>query len=275
MKEYTSVADMHTHSLHSHDSECPIEEMCISQISKGTKIFAVTNHCDIYSFNDYDIYTPLIKCKKEIELLNKKYGDKCLILSGIEISEGFWYPKEYKKARNLVPYDVIIGSVHCVKYKDLTMAYSKINFSNLSQEIIYEYLDCYFNDIIKMLEFMEFDILGHLTCPIRYIKGKYGINIDLERYNAKICKILNMIIEKKIALEVNTSSYNILNDFMPSEEILKIYYSMGGELVTLGSDAHISQNASVNFETAIKTLKKIGFESICYFKERKVNRINI
>ena len=275
MKECTFIADMHTHSLHSHDSECPIEEMCVSQIEKGTKIFAVTNHCDVYSYNDYDIYTPLEECHKTVELLNKKYGDKCLILSGVEISEGFWFTDEYKKAHALLPYDVIIGSVHCVKYKNLDIAYSKIDFSKLSEKTIYEYLDCYFNDIIKMLEFMDFDILAHLTCPIRYLNGKYSKNIDLARFSEKICKILNMVIEKNIALEVNTSSYDILNDFMPSEEILKMYYNMGGELITLGSDAHISQNASVNFELAIKAIKKIGFKYICYFKDRKLNKLDI
>jgi histidinol-phosphatase (PHP family) len=249
--------------------------MCVSQIEKGTKIFAVTNHCDVYSYNDYDIYTPLEECHKAVKLLNKKYGDKCLILSGVEISEGFWFTDEYKKAHALLPYDVIIGSVHCVKYKNLDMAYSKIDFSKLSEKTIYEFLDCYFNDMIEMLEFMDFDILAHLTCPLRYINGKYKINIGLERFNKKISEILNIIIDRKIALEVNTSSYDILNDFMPSKKIIKQYYNMGGRLITLGSDAHIAENASNHFDKAVKTIKEIGFENICYFQNRKVNKIKI
>ena len=50
---------------------------------------------------------------------------------------------------------------------------------------------------------------------------------------------------------------------------------MGGRLVTLGSDAHISKNASTNFDNAIEMIKQIGFENICYFKDRKINKINI
>lgn len=50
-------ADMHTHSENSHDSVCPIEEMCLAQIKKETNVMAVTDYADIYSFTDYDIYS--------------------------------------------------------------------------------------------------------------------------------------------------------------------------------------------------------------------------
>ena len=275
MMKNTIFADMHTHSQFSHDSVCPIEEMCLAQIRKGTKIFAVTDHCDVFSFKDYDIFIPIRDAFNEVNSLNKKYGDNCLLLSGVEISEGFWFHEQYEKIHNLVPFDVIIGSVHCVKCKDLEIPYSKIDFSQLSEEKIYEYLDCYFNDIIKMLEKTNFDILAHLTCPLRYICGKFGISIDLKNFDRQISKILKMIIDRNIALEVNTSSFSIMNDFMASKEIIKQYYSMDGRLITLGSDAHIAENASINFEKAIETLKEIGFENICYFKDREINEINI
>lgn len=104
-----TVADMHTHSLFSHDSDCKIEEMCISQIKKGTSIFAVTDHCDIFSFSDYDIFTPVKKSYDAVQIIKEKYAGRCKILFGIEISEGFWFPKQYDKVHKLLPYDVIIG----------------------------------------------------------------------------------------------------------------------------------------------------------------------
>ncbi len=269
------LADMHTHSRFSHDSECFIEEMCISQIKKGTNIFAVTDHCDVYSFKDYDIFTPIIESFNEVELLNQKYGDRCLLLSGIEISEGFWFPELYEKIHNLLSFDVIISSVHCVKYKNLNASYSTIDFTRLSENEINKYLYCYFNDIIEMLEKTDFNILAHLTCPLRYINGKFGININMEKYNEQILKIFNIIIERNIALEINTSSFKVINDFMPSVEIIKMYHSLGGQLITIGSDAHIADNASVNFDKATEILKEIGFEKIYYFKNKKAKSINI
>ena len=269
------IADMHTHSVNSHDSVCEIEDMCLMQIKRGTNIFAVTDHCDVYSYNDYDIYTPIRNSADTVRALNKKYDGKCLILSGVEISEGFWHKSEYEKTHNLLPYDVILGSVHCVKYKDLEKPYSGIDFSRFTTEQIYSYLDCYFNDMLEMLSTTDFDVLTHMTCPLRYITGKYGIKVDLSAFDGKITEILKVIINKGIALEVNTSSYALLNDSMPCKDILKKYFNMGGYLITLGSDAHIAENASYCFDKAIETLKEIGFKNIFYYKNREAHQINI
>ena len=269
------IADMHTHSVNSHDSVCEIEDMCLMQINRGTNIFAVTDHCDVFLHKDYDIYTPIRNSADTVRTLNEKYADKCLILSGVEISEGFWFNREYEKIHNLLAYDVIIGSVHCVKYKELEKPYSGIDFSKFTSEQIYHYLDCYFNDIITMLNTTDFDILAHLTCPLRYISGKYGINIDLSIFDDKITEILKTIIIKRIALEVNTSSYSCLGESMPDSKILKKYFDMGGYLLTIGSDAHIAQNASYCFDKAIENLKEIGFKNIFYYKERKAYQITI
>lgn len=269
------LADMHTHSESSHDSVCKIADMYNSQIAKGTDIFAVTDHFDTASFNEYDVYTPIATAHETIKELNKKNGNG-LILRGIEISEGFWFPEVYNKIMSLVDYDVIIGSVHLVKYKDLTYAYSKIDFSKLSKSETEKYIDAYFDDVLTMLEFSDFDVLAHLTCPVSsYIKGKYRLDFDISLYKEKIERILKIIIEREIALEVNTAVFGRIGDFMPDEQIIKRYYELGGRLITLGSDAHISENASQNFDKAVETIKTIGFKNIFYYKERKPYSIKI
>ena len=262
-------ADMHTHSENSHDSVCPVEKMCLAQIEKGTNIMAVTDHADIYSFDDYDIYTPIEDTYKQVEELKRKYGDKITLLSGVEISEGFWFPKHSKKMHTLCDYDVIIGSVHCLKLGDSMVLYSKMDFSSLPLDTIYNYIDTYFDDMITMIEKEEFDILAHLTYPLRYVSGKYNIDIDIEKFGKKIEKVLSMIIEKNIALEINTSSYDVLGDFFPTKTILKRYFEMGGYLITLGSDAHSHKNASIHFDEAVQALREIGFDKLYYYKKRK------
>lgn len=263
------LADMHTHSVYSHDSVCPIEDMCAEQLKNGTRITAVTDHADIFSYNEYDIFEPIKNAHNAIKVLNKKYDGEILILSGVEIGEGTWFPQIRKKMEALVDYDVIIGSVHCVKYKQLTMPYSAIDFSELPENTIYEFLDAYFDDVTEMTETADFDILAHLTCPIRYISGKYKIKLNMESFKSKIDNILKKIIKQNIALEVNTSGYDMLNDFLPSCAIIKRYHDLGGELLTLGSDAHIAQNASKNFEKAISFIKETGFKHLYYYQNRK------
>ncbi len=263
------IADMHTHSENSHDCDCPSEEMCLAQIEKGTAVFAVTDHCDIYSHNNYDIFTPIKKAREEALYLNEKYGDKITVLSGIEISEGFYFPLQAEKAAALCPHDVIIGSVHCIEYKAPMTAYSKTDFSLYTEDELYEFLGIYFGDMITMLKTQDFDILAHITCPLRYITGKYKREIDLSRFDEQIEEILKLTIRRGIALEVNTSSFDALSDFMPAREIIKKYYAFGGRRITLGSDAHVSANASAGLPEAVKFLKETGFDRLYYYKERK------
>lgn len=271
-----NLADMHTHSLHSHDSKCPIEEMVCAQIKKGTRIIAVTNHFDTDRYSWYDGFTPLKKCDEEIRALNKKYGDDFLLLSGIEISEGFWHPDVLKKAYEIADFDVIIGSVHQVRFEKYRKTYASCDFSTFSDIDIKDYLNQYFDDVLYLLETTDFDILAHLTCPLRYIVGRQKRKVDVSCYQEKITAILKRIIEKGIALEVNTSKhYNDLKDFCPSEDIIRQYFELGGRLITLGSDAHLSSDASIYFDEAISTLKCIGFEKIYYYKKRQPVAIKI
>lgn len=269
------IADMHTHSEFSHDSECKIEDMCLAQIANGTQIFAVTDHCDIDRLNINDNFIDIKKSCQQAKELNEKYGDKCMILSGVEVGELFWHPEYTQTLYELYPYDVIIGSVHRVKHKYTGGAYSLIDFSRYTLDDIYDFLDKYFNDVVRLLDTTDFDILAHLTCPLRYIVGKYKHNVDMTRYVQIIGEILQTIIDNGIALEVNTSTYSAMGEFLPHSAIIKRYYDMGGRLVTLGSDAHISHNASQHFDKAITLLKQIGFEGIYYYKDRKPIKISI
>lgn len=270
------LTDMHTHSEHSHDSVCPIEEMCLAQLERGTDIFAVTDHCNVRAFQQKDVYTPIIKAWETVQELNKAYQGRIRILSGVEIAEGFfWFPEELKKLKALCPYDVIIGSVHCVRFGELTQAYSRIDFSEFPLEQVYAYLDTYFDDMLDMIDGMDFDVLAHLTCPLRYITGKYGIQVDLSPFQEKIRLILEKIIQRNIALEVNTSTYSTMGEFMPNADILRMYYDMGGRLVTVGSDAHVAANAAKNIPEAVEMLKSIGFREIFYYQERKPHGIPI
>lgn len=267
------IADMHTHSESSHDSVCPIADMRAAEAERGISVMAVTDHFDTESYARYDIHTPIKKALETAVKLNAE-GISPQVMKGIEISEGFWVPEEYEKVRAL-DYDVIIGSVHLVLNKDVKYAFSSIDFGAMSDEWIYGYLEDYFNDMETMLRQIDFDILAHLTCPIRYINGMYKRGLDLSRFDGKIDGILRTVIRQGKALEVNTSSYGILGDFMPSKDILRRYRDMGGYLVTLGSDAHVAPNAAKYFDEALECLRELGFKHIYYYKNRQAIQCEI
>lgn len=256
--------DMHTHSLYSHDSTCPIEEMAEAQIKQGVAAFAVTDHCGYVDARDVD---DAYFAAGEAAI---KYADKIEILRGLEIGEGIWDLSLSEFLASKHEFDVVIGSVHAVRYSGMTNAYSAIDFSDIPENVLYGFMSQYFEDVYETAVKVPCDILAHLTCPLRYINGKYGRDFDIRKFWDIIERILLHIIEHSIALEINTSCINTpFNSFMPDEWIAEKYRSMGGYLVTLGSDAHVSQNAANGFQEAVLMLKKLGFTHCYYYKNRK------
>ena len=158
------LVDMHTHSRNSHDSECPVADMAKAQAERG-----------IAAFLDYQEKDVLDCIKESVAEAEREDGKVIRVLKGIELGDGIWHPKLAEEAMKLADYDVVIGSVHTVLYKGYTRkdAYSRVDFSRMPTEDIYNYLTMYFEDILKMLKLLHCDIMAHLTCPLRYITGKY------------------------------------------------------------------------------------------------------
>lgn len=261
--------DMHTHSKNSHDSECDVFDMRAAAYGNGLAGFAVTDHCDIEYYETVDL-DGLIKSSAADAKAADNESDMT-VLRGTEIGEGFWHRNVTEGIIEKFDFDVIIGSVHAVQFKDYDMPYSQIDFSKMGAEKLQKYLDKYFDDMISMIEACDFDILAHLTCPLRYINGKYHMNADCKKYKDKIERILRYIIDRKIALEINTSCVydgSGYCELMPEEWIIQMYKDMGGYLITTGSDAHIAKNSANSFDMLYKKLKEMGFKNTYYYKNR-------
>lgn len=263
-RQEKGIVNCHIHTKYSHDSQCEPEQSLKAALEKGLAGFAITDHCDIEFCESTDVKTPIIESVRAA----KNLGD--FVLSGVEMGEALWHNEVANDIIASADYDIVLGSVHAVRYEGYTMPFSGIDFSMLSEKQISEYMSTYFADMLEMTEKCDFDVLSHLTNPLKYITGKYGIKVDLNAYSEIIDKILKSIIEKGIALEVNTaclgSSYN---ELMPERPIIERYRELGGYLVTLGSDAHTADRIAHGFKETAALLKEIGFEKLYYFKKRK------
>lgn len=270
------LADMHTHTNRSADSTCDIYDLYLTQIEKGTHIFAVTDHfdnTDTRPGNDFDSIKASVE---DVLKLRERCDSKHLILCGVEAGEALKDINSHNKLVKSLPFDVVLGSIHTLKHKDFSYeGYFHFDFSKFSKPELSRFLNAYFDEMIEMVSVADFDILTHLTCPFRYLAVRNGIIINASEYGEKIETILNTIIKRSIALEVNTSCYSATSNFNPSGEIVEIYRNLGGELITLGSDCHTSDRASANFAEAKETLQKIGFDGIYYYQNRKPHKISI
>ena len=85
-----------------------------------------------------------------------------------------------------------------------------------------------------------------------------------------IDSILKKIIDRGKALEINTAGLKYGLGFAhPKKEILERYKELGGELITVGSDAHIADHLAYDFETVCEQLKDLGFKYYFIYKNRK------
>ena len=267
------LSDMHLHSQNSHDSQCPVVDMARAQAANGIKLMAVTDHCDV-GFTGIPELSRIEASYAEVQQTDALV-EELKILTGVEIGGSFMRPDLAETVAKRLPYDVIVGSVHSIvdpiSQKPLGLHGSK----EFSEANMYEYMGAYYDCMRIMIDVLDFDILAHMTYPIRYLTGRFGYKVDLERLRERIDDILQAIIRKGIALEINTSSYDLLNDTMPGRELVQRYYDMGGYLVTLGSDAHAADKANKAFGEAVAMLKEIGFENIYYYKERKAQQCKL
>lgn len=262
--------DMHTHSESSHDSVCPVSEMARAAEDRGLSGFAVTDHCDIEFCETQDLKKIVNQSVADAKRADET--ERIKVLHGIEIGEFIWHKDVADKILENTDFDVVIGSVHAVGFDGYEMPYSQIDFSEMEKKTIEAYMEKYFDDMLEMIENCDIDILAHMTCPLRYINGKYKAGIDSRKYENKIKKILEYIIKKDIALEINTSCVyegSAYCEFMPEEWIILLYKSMGGYLITTGSDAHIAKNSANSFDKLYEFLAEAGFEKTYYYENRK------
>ncbi|MBO4355653.1 MAG: histidinol-phosphatase HisJ family protein [Clostridia bacterium] len=260
--------DCHNHTNESHDSNCDINDLCLSSIGKGLSGIAVTDHCDIEYYTTTDCEGIVERSVSSAMTAQERFEGKLDILTGIELGEIVWNESLSDKIINSHELDIVIGSVHYSGASVYSVPFSRLDMSDFDMKECREYLTYYFDDVRNMVYNYDIDVLAHLTIVLRYMCGKYHHNLDISEFYPQIDDILGKIIKRGIALEVNTSSYKTVG-FMPDCDILKIYREKGGELITLGSDSHNACDVASHFEEAKKLLNDLGFERAYYYKNRK------
>ncbi len=260
--------DNHTHSHFSPDSRMTMEKSLAAAASMANlKGISITDHLDIDApgAKDYFIFDPAEQ-QKRIGQLSEIYKD-IEIFKGIEV--GLQEKCIGKIKTFLAPYkfDVVIASLHFIdeidpyygeyyKGKDYKEAYSR------AYEVMYR----------NITEFKDFDILGHFDYIARY--APYEVrDIKFSQFADVLDPILKYLASEGKALEVNTNTYRERNGYTPSPDtgILKRFRELGGEAVSLGSDAHEEWRIAENFEKFAAILKECGFKWGVYYKRREGN----
>lgn len=263
--------DTHMHTVNS-DGRQTVDEMCLAAIENGVSGITFTDHADMNFYESRNHLERIANCISEVGQAKEKYAGKLKVQCGVELGEYLYAPENADKILALTEYDAILCSVHLVPAARWEQPYNRIPFTDDgTDEELKNYLRLYFDLVSDTVDSFDFDVLAHLTCPVRYMTGLHKRQTDVMQFEPKIREILQKIIDRNIALEYNTGGLNPKFNFcdIQNEEIFSLYKSMGGTLVTLGSDAHGITGICHGFEKAKATLKKCGFDQYHYFENRK------
>ena len=262
--------DTHTHTDNSTDCRQTIDELCLSAIEKGISSITITDHADQQDFSETNAFNRITKSFNDTDYAKTKYKDKLKVLKGIEFGGINYATAEEKTILSAPDIDVVIGSVHLALLGDIDNFFSHIDFSVYTDEFLDDYFKKYLFEVLLTAKSDDIDILAHLTCLLRYINGKYKRSVNALDFKKEIKEILSELVKHNTALEVNTSGIgSFYGEYMPQEEFIKMYYDMGGRLITLGSDSHIPENVGNAFTEAKEMLKSIGFKEYYYYEKRK------
>ncbi|HHW46912.1 MAG TPA: histidinol-phosphatase HisJ family protein [Clostridiales bacterium] len=262
--KYKNLMDMHTHTDNSPDAEHSAVLMCEKGFNAGLRAIAITDHCecDAYLQHRYDI--SLRQSVFESYKARAAFAGRMVVVLGVELGQPL---HDLKTAEKIVSqkFDFILVSQHSLTTKE---DFYKLDYS-LEQNNPHELLNRYFDELLEIAKWGKFDSLAHLTYPIRYIKGTHGIDIDLARYYDKIDEILKTLALNGKALEINTSGLRQqFGELMPTIDILKRFKALGGEFITVGSDAHTADEVAANITDGLAAAQESGFKYITLYKER-------
>lgn len=269
--------DSHVHSCHSPDSQQPFGQSCQTALKKGLRGIALTDHADMWFLEQAHTFEEITGSIADAKAANAYFRDTLRVFCGVEMAEVQDDPKNAEKILRLTNYDVVLGSIHSVRYAEWNTSYSKICFdkAEATESKILGFLDAYFKKVLCMAEQEDFDVLTHLTCPLRYINGRYHRNICIWSYEDLIVEILRNLIKRQKSLEVNTSGiHSFYGELLPSKKIIEQYYNMGGRLITLASDAHTADRIGNAFLETAAFLKGMGFPGYYYYDQRKPYLVN-
>ncbi len=269
---YKNIVDLHVHTDNSFDGNHSATFFCEKAEMMDLRAIAFTDHCEVDQFRGDDNYEKRIfQAFFEVSKVRSAFRGKILILNGIELGQPAYDIQTADDIVSRYDYDHILGSVHNLRGGEDFYFMKDLTFNEADK-----LLKQYFNEIIEMLKWGKFDVLAHLTYPLRYFYSQSNLDIDLNNYKNQIDEILLMTAKSDKALEINTAALRQpLNKLSPEVDIVKRFKELGGKFVSVGSDAHYTEHLACDIDMAYNCAIEAGFDSITFFQKHTPMQMKI
>jgi histidinol-phosphatase (PHP family) len=232
--------DGHVHTTFSPDSEATIDAYARQAVELGIPEVAITDHVDFdhrapaYAYSSYE------DRRRTVRDAAHRWAPLGLhIVFGVELT--------YERAREDAVrhhlrqnnYDFVIGSVHVGA--DSPYLAGRVE-SWIAGKSLPEIVAPYFEEVEAAARSELFDAIGHVDFVKRYLAPHVPAS-DLAAAPELIEPVLRALVETGTALEINTSGLRqAAQETYPSAATVARYRALGGERVTVGSDAHVAHH---------------------------------
>ena len=261
---YQKLVDMHVHTDNSPDGNHSAMFICEKAEFLGVRALAFTDHCEIDTYYKEHYDKRVTQSFFEISKAQSAFRGKVLVLRGIELAQGHYDKHLAQTVLSHYDYDVVIGSVHALRHMT-----DFCHLKGYTEENVKQYTETYLRELYNMAKWGNFDIMAHLTYPFRYFYQKAGIDVKLSDYPEQVDMILDMLVKKDKALEINTAGLRLpINRVSPDLETVKRFKELGGKYITFGSDAHYADDITAGVDEAYGMMLEAGFKEFAIFQKR-------
>ncbi len=255
--------DYHMHTALSCDSQATMAAQCEAAIALGLREICVTEHADWEPLDECSGYYQPDAYFAELAACRERYGGRLTIRAGVEIGEAHRFGGEASQILATYPYDFVIGSLHWVTDR-LTL--EPIYFEGWDARAAY---DTYYAELLEVVRAGGFDVIGHIDVPKRAGFSVHG-GYASDDYAEPLRAVLRAAIERGIGIEINTgTARRPVGEPSPDLPVLRWYRELGGEIITVGSDAHRPEHVAFRFDHARELLEAAGFTAVTCFEGRQ------
>ncbi len=257
------LMDYHIHTNRSTDAKSSLDEVCMAAIEKNVKDIAITDHFEpIKKDPDYKIYDAEA-CMEDIRKAREKYKGFLTIKFGVELGHPHLYPEHSERLIRQYPYDFVIASGHKMP-KDID--FSEVDYAGSD---LAKHCEKYLANLKELVLWEHYDCVGHFDLVKRYA-ARQGIQVNLLRFfPEQVDEILKTIIKLNKGIEINTSGLRQnTGGCLPDYDIIKRYKDLGGTFITVGSDAHSSEDVGEDICQGICLTRAAGFDYITVYDQR-------
>jgi histidinol-phosphatase (PHP family) len=261
--------DLHVHSNFSFDGQGTVQEYCDRAAAGGVQEICFLEHLDLYPPDPYCRYLDQGAYAAAIAEARAKFGDRLKIRKGVEVTYLPALEREIAESVEGKGYDCVAGGVHLIFGGEGGISEEMEALETFSRHEPFEVYADYFEQVAAAVRSGLFDVICHLDLVQRY-GVQYLKEFDFSRWYGQLRRILEGMIKREIALEINSSGLRQApNSPYPSRAVLKLYRELGGRLITLGSDAHQPENLATGLDPCREMVQSLGGLEAVSFEERR------